>query len=123
MSILRYPVWYKVGKNPIKLERAFELISIPGTITSADGTYYLNVDKNNTDTLKDTLGNDTIQCSPAVTADIVAVSYLFASQSTNTNGNDTFIVSRGRRLIYRWTYSVPSSCDNGRQPVLSNFFY
>src|ERR1700728_1815741 len=91
-----------VGENPIKFEPFFELISVPGAISLASENLSLIVDVNIIVSLNSTLRNNTIQCSPDDIGKIVAVSYLFASQSTNTNGNGTLIVRQEHR---RWSWT------------------
>jgi hypothetical protein len=81
------------GKNPIKLEKPFKLISVPGTIPVINGTSYLG------EYVHDIfdLGINPIQCSLDDLNDIARVSYSFASQSANTNGNGMLIVRQRHR--------------------------
>jgi hypothetical protein len=81
------------GENPIKLEKPFKLISVPGTIPVLNGTSYLG------EYVQDIfdLGINPIQCSLDDLNDIARVSSLFASQPVNTNGNGMLIVRQRHR--------------------------
>jgi hypothetical protein len=107
-----------VGENPIKIEWAFELISVPETTSVDNEITSLSVNAN--DFLA--LGTN-LQCGSSDIDDILAVSYLFARQSTNTNGNDMLIVRREYRNGSWTTRCVRRYFGDDRHHVLSNFFF